>query len=77
MSGRSRPWPTRDGWISTALAYVKEQDTLSAKRLEFAKAKTNPPSPTLQAPAAKEQLTRKQLRAKQWAEKKANGNVAN
>ena len=60
-------------WISIALAYVKEQDTLSSKRLELSKAK--PPSGSnLGSPppaAQKEQLTRKQLRAKQWAEKKA------
>ena len=61
--------------IASTLAYVKELDTLSTKRAELTASKAKPGlPPALPAgPKAGEQLvlTKKHLRAKAWAEKKA------
>ncbi|OLP75869.1 hypothetical protein AK812_SmicGene44271, partial [Symbiodinium microadriaticum] len=69
-------------WVAIALAYVKELEVLSTKRLEIGGGnvqKTRAPAPPLtsqpKAPDPKgqseENLSRKQLRAKKWAESRA------
>ena len=61
--------------IASTLAYVKELDTLSTKRAELTapKSKPGPPVPSPSGLRTSDQpvLTKKQLRAKAWAEKKA------
>ena len=59
-------------WVATALSYIKEMETLSTRRAEAAK---KAPPNTTSAPAAKDPpaLTRKQQRAKLWAEKRSAG----
>ena len=60
--------------VATTLAYVKELDTMSLKRAEFPKAKLPLKPPPKKDPAVTDQdptLSRKQLRAKLWAAKKA------
>ncbi|CAE7908265.1 tri1 [Symbiodinium sp. KB8] len=60
--------------VATTLACVKELDTVSLKRSEFPKAKFPPKALPKKDPATPDQdpaLSRKQLRAKLWAAKKA------
>ncbi|CAE7151474.1 unnamed protein product, partial [Symbiodinium necroappetens] len=66
-------------WLAVALSYVKEMETLSSKRTEMAKAPAGKASaaatpPGDSAPKAGPTLTRKQQRAKLWAERKAAAN---
>ena len=58
-------------WVTSALGYLREMDTIAARRLE-AKPKPKKP-PGLPPPALTEtaDLSKKQLRAAQWAAKKA------
>ena len=59
--------------MAVTLAYIKEMETLASKRQEFAKAKgpalVQPPK----IPEAKSEavLSKKQLRAELWAERRA------
>ena len=73
-------------WVAIALAYVKELEVLSTKRLEIGGGnvqKTRAPAPPLtsqpKAPDPKgqseENLSRKQLRAKKWAESRAKASA--
>ena len=57
-------------WLAVALGYVKEMEALSTRRSEVAKAKT-PGSPPAPGAASSPPLSRKQQRAKLWAEKGA------
>ena len=71
-----RPFARRP---AVALAYVKEMDTLATKRLELSapKQKATPPGPKAAETAKEgETLTRKQLRAKKWAEQRAKAPAA-
>ena len=66
-------------WLAVALSYVKEMETLSSKRSEMAKAPAGKApsvatSPSDSAPKPGPTLTRKQQRAKLWAERKAAAN---
>ena len=61
-------------WITTALAYIKELDTIAVRRAEAPKARPSPqPAPkTSPSPAAEEGApSKKQLRAQAWAKAKA------
>eukprot|EP00439_Symbiodinium_sp_Y106_P081381 s400_g20.t1 len=56
-------------WVATSLAYVKEMETLANRRAEVAK--RPPPGPPEPPGSKASPLTRKQQRAKLWAERKA------
>ena len=61
-------------WITVSLAYIKELDTLSAKRLQLTqkgKAVTCSAQNSQAAPKSEGQLSRKQQRAKAWANRKS------
>ncbi|CAE7356150.1 unnamed protein product [Symbiodinium necroappetens] len=68
--------------VASTLAYVKELETLSSRRLEYGAppkkpntppplAKVPPPGPTQADPSAEPALTKKQMRAKAWASRRA------
>ncbi|CAE7212545.1 unnamed protein product, partial [Symbiodinium sp. CCMP2456] len=61
-------------WVATALSYIKEMETLSARRGEAAR-KAPPGTPDPPAGKGQPSLTRKQQRAKLWAERKASAAV--
>ena len=68
-------------WITTALAYMKELESIGSRRAEASakspslpKPPAKPPAlPPPSAPPTGDQLTRKQQRAAQWAARKAQG----
>ncbi|CAE7226712.1 unnamed protein product, partial [Symbiodinium sp. CCMP2456] len=59
-------------WITVALAFVKELETISVRRAEVAPKQKSPAvPPALPKPDPPDQLSRKQQRAAAWAAKKA------
>jgi hypothetical protein len=61
-------------WITTALAYTKELDTIAVRRAEAPRAKPSPqppPRPSPAAPSEEPAPSKKQLRAQAWAKAKA------
>ena len=57
-------------WLAVALSYVKEMETLSTRRTEVARGNAGGYGSEAPPKAPGPQLTRKQQRAKLWAEKK-------
>ena len=62
-------------WITTALAFIKELDTIAVRRAEAPKARPSPqpppPKATPLSTAEEPALSKKQLRAQAWAKAKA------
>ena len=59
-------------WLAVALSYVKEMETLSSRRSEVAKGKAGGYGSEAVPKTAAPPLSRKQQRAKLWAERKAS-----
>ena len=58
-------------WVTSALGYLREMDTIAARRLEAKPKPKKPPGLPSSAAAETADLSKKQLRAAQWAAKKA------
>ena len=58
-------------WLAVALSYVKEMETLTTKRAELTKGKASGSASEVAPKAPAPALSKKQQRAKLWAERKA------